>query len=84
VTEYHQKFVSESIQGPLIMILNYKKGYLVDSDEVIVKVEDGVLRSMINWQTNFFEFNRPRTEMNLTQAEELIGIINRKKLTKYI
>jgi len=76
VTEYHQKFVSENIEGPLITILNHKRGYLVDPKEVIEKMEKGALRSMINWQINYFEYYQPRIEINIKQAEELIEIIN--------
>ena len=76
MTSFHSKFVSENIEGPLLLILNHKKGFLVDPEEVIDRLENGNLNSMINWQISYLEFYIPLINKNINKAEELIHLIN--------
>ena len=77
-TEFHAKFISDHIEGPLLLMLNHKKGFLVDPDEVINELENGKLKSLINWQISYFEYQMPEIEQNITLAKELIEIIDKK------
>ena len=77
ITKFHGKFISENIEGPLLLILNHKKGFLVDPQEVIEKLENGNLKSMVNWQISYLEYYVPRINENINQAEELIDLINK-------
>ena len=82
VTLFHQRFVSENIEGPLLHILSHKKGFFVDPQEVMEKMESGSLRSMINWQSSFLGYFRPAVENNITQAEALIDLLTKKQMRK--
>lgn len=78
VAEFHVRFISENIEGPLLMVLNHKKNYMVDPSEVIEELENGKLLSMVNWQVSFLEYSKPRIDKNIQQAEKLIELINLK------
>jgi hypothetical protein len=75
-TKFHSNFISDHIEGPLLLMLNHKKGFLVDSNEVIEELENGKLKSLINWQVSYFEYQMPLIRQNIIQAEELIRLIN--------
>ena len=77
-TEFHANFISDHIEGPLLLMLNHKKGFLVDSNEVIEQLENGKLKSLINWQISYFEYQMPEIMQNIIQAEELIKLIDKK------
>jgi hypothetical protein len=77
---FHHRFVSENLEGPLLHILGHKKDFLVDPQDVRNKMEDGSLRSMINWQRSFLEYVRPSVEEYLTQAQDLIELLNKEQL----
>ncbi|MBD0832416.1 DUF6090 family protein [Aestuariibaculum sediminum] len=76
LTAFHSKFISENIEGPLLLILNHKKGFLVDPKEVIEQLEVGKLKSMINWQISYLNYYIPSINKNISLAEELIQLIN--------
>lgn len=80
-TQFHSNFISDNIEGPLLLILDHKKGFLVDPKEVIEELENGKLKSLVNWQLSYFEYHIPEVEKDITQATELINLIN-KKITK--
>ena len=77
-TEFHANFISDHIEGPLLLLLNHKKDFLVNSSEVIEELENGNLRSFVNWQLSYFEFQVPQIEENIVQAKELINLIEKK------
>lgn len=81
-TLFHQRFVSENLEGPLLHILGHKKDFLVDPQEVIEKMESGSLRSMINWQSSFLESFQPSVEVNIAKAEALIELLGDKQVKK--
>lgn len=78
VAEFHQKFTSDNIDGPLLFILNHKKNFLVDPLEVIKALENEKLLSLVNWQISFLEYSKPRIEKNINEANKLIDLINRE------
>ena len=78
LTAFHLKFVSENIEGPSLEILKYKRGFRVEPNEVIEKLEDGKLESMINWQISFLENYVPLINENKIKAEKLISLIEKK------
>lgn len=80
ISLFHQRFVSDNLEGPLLNILSHKKGFLLDPQEIIEKMEEGSLRSMINWQSSFLEYFRPSVEINIAQAEDLIELLNEKQI----
>lgn len=80
VTLFHQRFVSENLEGPLLHILSHKKNFLLDPQEVIEKMETGSLRSMINWQSSFLAYFRPAVKTNKAQAEALIKLLSEKQM----
>jgi len=75
---YHAMFISQNIEGPLLLILNHKKDFLVDPKEVIEQLENGKLKSLLNWQLSFLLYVIPAIEENINQAEELIRLISHK------
>ena len=79
VSLFHQRFVSENLEGPLLHILSHKKDFFVDPQEVIEKMETGSLRSMINWQSSFLGYFRPAVKTNKAQAEALIELLSEKQ-----
>ncbi len=78
MTLFHQRFVSENLEGPLLHILSHKKGFFLDPQEIIEKMESGSLRSMINWQSSFLEYFQPAVETNIAQAQDLIELLDEK------
>ena len=82
VAEFHQKFTSDNIEGPLLMMLNHKKNFLVEPQEVIEALENKKLLSLVNWQVSFLEYSKPRIEENVKEANELIDLINKSRKTK--
>ena len=78
LTAFHRKFVLENIEGPSLEILKYKRGFRVEPNEVIEKLEDGKLESMINWQISFLENYVPLINENKIKAEKLISLIEKK------
>ena len=78
LTSFHLKFVLENIEGPSLEILKYKRGFRVEPNEVIEKLEDGKLESMINWQISFLENYVPLINENKIKAEKLISLIEKK------
>jgi Family of unknown function (DUF6090) len=76
MTTFHAKFISENIEGPLLLVLNHKKDFLVDPKEVIENLENGNLKSLVNWQISYLKYYIPEINENINQAEELIRIIN--------
>lgn len=48
-TEFHANFISDYIEGPLLIMLNHKKNFLVDPNEITKELENGKLKSLINW-----------------------------------
>ncbi len=82
IAEFHQKFISDNIEGPLLMMLNHKKNFLVDPQEVTEALENGKLLSLVNWQVSFLEYSKPRIEKNINQANKLIDLINKYRKTK--
>ncbi|MBZ0328301.1 MAG: hypothetical protein K8F54_11890 [Altibacter sp.] len=76
--EFHANFVSDHIEGPLLLMLNHKRDFLVDPIEVIDQLENGKLMSLVNWQISSFEAQIPEIEKNITIAQELIGLITKK------
>jgi hypothetical protein len=77
-TVFHANFVSDHIEGPLLLILNHKKDFLVDPKEVIEELENGKLKSLVNWQISSFEAKIPKIKENIIQANELISLITKK------
>ena len=77
-TEFHANFVSDHIEGPLLLMLNHKKDFLVDPKEVIEELENGKLMSLVNWQISTFENQILIIEENAIKAKELISLISRK------
>ena len=77
-TEFHANFVSDHIEGPLLLMLNHKSGFLVDPNEVIEALENGKLKSLVNWQISSFEAKMPKIEENIIIAKELISLITKK------
>jgi hypothetical protein len=77
-TEFHANFISDHIEGPLLLMLNHKKDFLVDPQEVIEEMENGRLKSLVNWQISYFEYNLRKSNENIIQAEELISLIDGK------
>ena len=77
-TEFHANFISDHIEGPLLLMLNHKKDFLVDANEVIAALENGKLKSLINWQISYYEFQMPEIKQHISQAEELISLIDKK------
>jgi hypothetical protein len=75
-TEFHANFVSDHIEGPLLLMLNQKKGFLVDPKEVLEELENGKIKSLINWQISYFEYQIPSIKQNIIQAEDLIRLID--------
>ena len=75
-TEFHTNFISDHIEGPLLLMLNHKKGFLVDPQEVIEEMEKGRLKSLVNWQISYFEYQLKKSAENIIQAEELIRLID--------
>jgi hypothetical protein len=59
-------------------MLNHKKGFLVDPEEVIEHMENGKLRSLVNWQISYFDYQLRESHENIIQAEEIIGFIENK------
>ncbi len=51
---WHQKFVSENIEGHIIFNLPIKKGYKTDATFLIDEIENGKYLSMVNYQLTFF------------------------------
>jgi hypothetical protein len=78
VADFHQKFTSDNIEGPLLLMLNHKKNFLVDSLEVIQALENEKLLSLVNWQVSFLEYSKPKIEKNINAANKLIDLINRE------
>ena len=78
VAKFHEKFTSDNIEGPLLLILNHKKNFLVDPLEVIKALENEKLLSLVNWQVSFLEYSKPRIEKNINAANKLIDLINRE------
>ncbi|MFY0604574.1 MAG: hypothetical protein JXQ93_11525 [Flavobacteriaceae bacterium] len=78
LTAFHLKFVLENIEGPSLEILKYKRGFRVEPNQVIEKLEDGKLESMINWQISFLENYVPLINENRIQAKKLISLIEKK------
>lgn len=52
-TEFHANFISDHIEGPLLLMLNHKKELLVEPEEVIEELEYGKLMSLVNWLVFF-------------------------------
>ena len=77
-TEFHANFVSDHIEGPLLLMLNHKKDFLVDPKEVIEELENGKLMSLVNWQISTFENQILIIEENAIKAKELISLISKK------
>ncbi len=77
-TEFHANFVLNHIEGPLLLILNQKKDFLVDPKEVIEEIESGKLLSFVNWQISHYEGIKPQVEENVVKAKELISLITKK------
>ncbi len=75
-TEFHANFISDHIEGPLLLMLNHKKDFLVDPKEVLDELENGKLKSLVNWQVSYFEYQMPKINENIKQAQELILLIN--------
>ena len=69
LTAFHLKFVLENIEGPSLEILKYKRGFRVEPNEVIEKLEDGKLESMINWQISFLENYVPLISENKSKPK---------------
>jgi hypothetical protein len=76
--EFHANFVSDHIEGPLLLMLNHKKDFLVDPKEVIEELENGKLMSLVNWQISTFENQILIIEENAIKAKELISLISKK------
>ena len=76
--EFHANFVSDHIEGPLLLMLNHKKDFLVDPKEVIEELENGKLMSLVNWQISSFEAQIPEIEENVIIAKKLISLITKK------
>jgi len=76
ITAFHSKFISENIEGPLLLILDHKKDFRVDSKDVIEQLENGKLKSMVNWQISYLSHYIPEINKNIQLAEELIHLIN--------
>ena len=77
-TEFHANFVSDHIEGPLLLMLDHKKDFLVDPKEVIEELENGKLLSLVNWQISSFEVQMPEIEKNVIIAKKLISLITKK------
>jgi hypothetical protein len=77
-TEFHANFVSDHIEGPLLLMLNHKKDFRVDPKEVIEALENGKLMSLVNWQISSFESQMPDIEETVIKAKELISLITKK------
>ncbi len=75
-TAFHSNFISDHIEGPLLLILNHKKDFLVDPKQVIEELENGKLNSLVNWQISYFEYQMPKIDQNIKEAKELIDLIN--------
>ena len=76
--EFHANFVSDHIEGPLLLMLNHKKDFLVDPKEAIEQLENGKLMSLVNWQISSFEAQMSEIEENVIKAKELISLITKK------
>ena len=74
-TEFHANFISDHIEGPLLQMLNHKKGFLVNPEEVIEHMEHGKLRSLVNWQISYFDYQLRKSYENINEAEKIIGLI---------
>ena len=75
---FHVMFMSQNIEGPLLLMLNHKKDFLVDPKEVIEQLENGKLKSFLNWQLSFLLYIKPIIDEHINLAEELIQLINHK------
>ncbi|PTM10363.1 MAG: hypothetical protein DA407_03845 [Bacteroidetes bacterium] len=73
---WHHKFVTETIESYLILNLPYKRGYTVDTKDVINDLENGKLLGITNYQITVIDEALVMLKNNKLLAEEMSIFIN--------
>ena len=73
---WHHKFVTETIESYLILNLPYKRGYTVDTKDVINDLENGKLLGITNYQITVIDEALVMLKNNKALAEEISQFIN--------
>jgi hypothetical protein len=72
---WHQKFVSENIEGHIIFNLPIKKGFKTDAAFLIGEIENGKYLSMVNYQLTFLNSFRLLYIELIDANQKLKGLI---------
>jgi hypothetical protein len=76
IATWHREFVTETIENYFLLNLPYKRGYKVDSKDVINEVENGKLLSITNYQITVQDEAIVRLKNIKLLAEEMMQFIN--------
>jgi hypothetical protein len=73
--DWHEKFVTETIESYLLLNIRYKRGFKIDAKDVINEFENGKLLSITNYQITVQDEAIVYLKNNKLLAEEMIVFI---------